>query len=374
MKIRRYMANNMQEAIQKVKMDLGSDAVILNTRKVKRPGFLSFLRTPLVEVLASVEEEENEVRNLKDVPNPKVEELESKVKGLETMLDKIYQQMSDMQKNASTVSTRTTEKEDTTSRIYKVFIDNMKLNDVEDSVIDEILRSLKEQGIDNNSNVNEVFAIFKKEVVKRLGQSEEIKVDNSKPKVIMFLGPTGVGKTTTLAKIAANFMIKEGKKVGLITADTYRIAAVEQLKTYSEIMGTPITVIYSPKEMKDAIKKNSEADLILIDTPGKSHKNKKHFDEIKEIYKAAEPDEAYLLISATTKPKDCKDLINAYSFIDKYKLIFTKIDETSSLGVLLNVRELTGKPLSYVTTGQSVPDDIEVADVETISKKLLGNS
>ena len=377
MKIRRYMANNMQEAIQKVKMDLGSDAVILNTRKVKRPGFLSFLRTPLVEVLASVEEEENEAKVLKEVSNPKVDELEDKVKGLETMLDKIYQQMSDMQKNASnnTINNPVNmEKQDTTSRIYKVFIDHMRQNDVEETVIDEILKSLKEQGIDSNSNVNEVFAIFKKELIKRLGASEEIKVDTGKPKVIMFLGPTGVGKTTTLAKIAANFMIKEGKKVGLITADTYRIAAVEQLKTYSEIMGTPITVIYSPKEMKDAIKKNSESQLILIDTPGKSHKNKKHFDEIKEIYKAAEPDETYLLISATTKLKDCKEIIDAYGFIDNYKLIFTKIDETSSLGVLLNVREFTGKPLSYVTTGQSVPDDIEIADIETISKKLLGNS
>ena len=374
MKIRRYMANNMQEAINKVKIDLGTDAVILNTRKVKRPGLFSFLRAPLIEVLASVEEEENEVRTLADVANPKVEELENKVKNMEGMLDKIYQQMSEMQRNSSNNASSNAKQEDTTSKIYKVFVDNMKQNDVEDAVIDEILKSLKEQGIDNNSNVNEVFAIFKKELVNRLGVSEQIKVDNSKPKVIIFLGPTGVGKTTTLAKIAANFMIKEGKKVGLITADTYRIAAVEQLKTYSEIMGTPITVIYSPKEMKDAIKKNSDAELILIDTPGKSHRNKKHFDEIKEIYRAAEPDETYLLISATTKPKDCKDIINAYSFVDNYKLIFTKVDETSSLGVLLNVRELTGKPLSYVTTGQSVPDDIEIADVESISKKLLGNS
>ena len=376
MKIRRYMANNMQEAIQKVKMDLGSDAVILNTRKVKRPGFLSFLRAPLVEVLASVEEEEKETKAvLSDLKDPKVEELEGKVKSMETMLEKIYQQMSEMKREAVVSSTNKNEKEDTTSKIYKVFIDNMRQNDVDESVIDEILKALKEQDIDNNSSVNEVFAIFKKEIIKRLGASEEITVgEQNKPKVIMFLGPTGVGKTTTLAKIAANFMIKEGKKVGLITADTYRIAAVEQLKTYSEIMGTPITVIYSPKEMKDAIKKNSESDLILIDTPGKNHKDKKHFDEIREIYKAAEPDEAYLLISATTKPKDCKSIINSYSFIDNYKLIFTKVDETSSLGVLLNVRELTGKSLSYVTTGQSVPDDIEIADAENISKKLLGNS
>ncbi len=374
MKIRRYMANNMQEALLKVKMDLGNDAVILNTRKVKRPGFFSFLRTPLVEILASLEEDENEVKNIQNIPNPKVDELENKVKSMEMMLDKIYKQMSSPSFQNAPANPQE-EKEPGYSRIYKVFIDNMRQNDVEEDVINEILDSLKKQGIDNNSNVNEAFSIFQKEIIKRLGASEEITVENQKkPKVIIFLGPTGVGKTTTLAKIAANFIIKEKKKVGLITADTYRIAAVEQLKTYSEIMGTPITVIYSPKEMKDAIKKHAEDDLVLIDTPGKSHKNKKHFDEIKEIVKNAEPDEAYLLISATTKMKDCKDIIEAYSFLENYKLIFTKIDETSSLGVVLNVKEITGKSLSYFTTGQSVPDDIEIADVENLSKKLLGNS
>ena len=147
MKIRRYMANNMQEAINKVKIDLGTDAVILNTRKVKRPGLFSFLRAPLVEVLASVEEEENEVRTLADVANPKVEELENKVKNMESMLDKIYQQMSEMQRNSSNNINSNTKQEDTTSKIYKVFVDNMKQNDVEDSVIDEILKSLKEQGV-----------------------------------------------------------------------------------------------------------------------------------------------------------------------------------------------------------------------------------
>ena len=374
MKIRRYMANNMQEALLKVKMDLGNDAVILNTRKVKRPGFFSFLRTPLVEILASLEEDENEVKSIQNIPNPKVDELENKVKSMEMMLDKIYKQMSSPSFQNAPVTPQE-EKEPGYSRIYKVFIDNMRQNDVEEDVINEILDSLKKQGIDNNSNVNEAFSIFQKEIIKRLGASEEITVENQKkPKVIIFLGPTGVGKTTTLAKIAANFIIKEKKKVGLITADTYRIAAVEQLKTYSEIMGTPITVIYSPKEMKDAIKKHAEDDLVLIDTPGKSHKNKKHFDEIKEIVKNSEPDEAYLLISATTKMKDCKDIIEAYSFLENYKLIFTKIDETSSLGVVLNVKEITGKSLSYFTTGQSVPDDIEIADVENLSKKLLGNS
>lgn len=373
MKIRRYIANNMQEALLKVKMDLGADAVILNTRKMKRPGMFSFLRPPLIEVLASLEEEENEGKEIAQASNAKVEQLEGKMHDMEEMLAKIYKQMSE--RPTQVVST-TNDKvvSDPMAGIYHVFVENMRQNDVEEGVIDEIVKALKAKGIDSNTSMNEVFAVFQKELLSRLGNSQGIELnENKKPKVVMFLGPTGVGKTTTLAKLAANFMIKEKKKVGMITADTYRIAAVEQLKTYSEIMGTSITVIYSPKEMKDAIKKHSDDDLILIDTPGKSHKNKKHFDEIKEIVKAAEPDEAYLLISATTKMKDCKEIIKAYSFIDNYKLIFTKIDETSSLGVVLNVKEITGKPLSYMTTGQSVPDDIEMIDVANLTKKLLGN-
>ena len=365
----------MQEALLKVKMDLGSDAVILNTRKMKRPGMFSFLRSPLIEVLASLEEEENETKTIAaEVNNAKVEQLEDKMHDMEEMLAKIYKQMSERQTDSLKNAVQKTADKPSSS-IYNVFIENMKQNDVEQTVIDEIMTALRRNGIDDDTSMNEAFSTFQKELISRLGASEGIRLEeNKKPKVVMFLGPTGVGKTTTLAKLAANFMIKEKKKVGMITADTYRIAAVEQLKTYSEIMGTSITVIYSPKEMKDAIKKHAEDDLILIDTPGKSHKNKKHFDEIKEIVKAAEPDEAYLLISATTKMKDCKELIKAYSFIDKYKLIFTKLDETSSPGVVLNVKEITGKPLSYVTTGQSVPDDIELIDVENLSKKLLGNN
>lgn len=365
MKIRRYMASNEQEAYLKVKMDLGQEAVILNMRKIKRKGWLSFLKPPLVEVLASLDEEEDLKKN--EVDDGKINALESKVKDMEGMLDKICKQMSEKLVAVESI--------DKTEKIYDVIIENMRQNDVDEEVIDDIVEDLKKQGLDENSNVNEIFMMFRKEIIRKLNQSSSITVDDSKkPKVIMFLGPTGVGKTTTLAKIAANFMIREKKKVGLITADTYRIAAVEQLRTYSEIMGAPVTVIYSPNEMKDAIKKNEDADLILIDTPGKSHKNKKHFDEIKELVSHADADEIYLLISAGTKMKDCNEIIKSYSFIKDYKLIFTKVDETESLGIVLNVVNSTGKRLSYFTTGQSVPDDIEVINVDQLSKKLLGNS
>lgn len=367
MKIRRYMAANMQEALLKVKMDLGNDAVILNTRKVKRPGFFNLLKPPLIEILASLEEEEDEAKKIA-IEDPKVKELENKVKSMENMLEKIYTQMTEKTKDNATEVTINS------SKIYDVILENMRKNDVEEEAINNILNKLREQGLDENSNVNEVFTMFRKEIIRTLKQPSSITLDGMKrPKVVMFLGPTGVGKTTTLAKIAANFMIREKKTVGLITADTYRIAAVEQLKTYSEIMGAPVNVIYSPNEMQEAIDKYSDKDLVLIDTPGKSHKNKKHFDEIKDLFAQCKPDEVYLLISAGTKMKDCKEILKAYSFINDYKLIFTKVDETESLGIVLNVMNITGKRLSYFTTGQSVPDDIETINVDQLSKRLLGN-
>jgi len=367
MKIRRYMAGNMQEALLKVKMDLGNDAVILNTRKVKRPGLLNFFKPPLVEILASLEEEEEEAKKIA-VEDPKVKELENKVKSMESMLEKIYNQVTEKSNDNTTSFVADT------TKIYDVILENMRKNDVEEETISNILARLKEQGLDESSNVNEVFTMFRKEIIRTLKQPSSITLDGmNRPKVVMFLGPTGVGKTTTLAKIAANFMIREKKSVGLITADTYRIAAVEQLKTYSEIMGAPVNVIYSPNEMQDAIKKYEDKDLVLIDTPGKSHKNKKHFDEIKDLFTQSKPDEVYLLISAGTKMKDCKEILKAYSFINDYKLIFTKVDETESLGIVLNVMNITGKRLSYFTTGQSVPDDIETINVDQLSKRLLGN-
>ena len=220
LKIRRYIANNMQEALLKVKMDLGADAVILNTRKMKRPGMFSFLRSPLIEVLASLEEEENESKNIaQQASNAKVEQLEGKMHDMEEMLAKIYKQMSE--RPAEPVRTVSEKSSEASTSIYHVFVDNMRQNDVEESVIDEIVQALRLKGIDNNTSMNAAFSVFQKELVSRLGPSEGIELnENKKPKVVMFLGPTGVGKTTTLAKLAANFMIKEKKKVKYDSSST----------------------------------------------------------------------------------------------------------------------------------------------------------
>ncbi|MCX7842610.1 MAG: 50S ribosome-binding GTPase, partial [Clostridia bacterium] len=207
-----------------------------------------------------------------------------------------------------------------------------------------------------------------------LGKPETLKLrEDGKPTVVILIGPTGVGKTTTLAKIAASYALNHKKKVGMITADTYRIAAVEQLKTYAEILGMPVTVIYSPSEINQAIKMHYDKDIILIDTAGRSHKNQAQFEELKAMVQAAEADEIYLLLSATTSVRNCREILGNYSCFKDYKLIFTKLDETPITGIILNSRYMTNKSLSYITTGQSVPDDIEVANVDRITKNLLGS-
>ena len=189
----------------------------------------------------------------------------------------------------------------------------------------------------------------------------------------MFIGPTGVGKTTTLAKIAANYLLNSKKKVGLITTDTYRIAAVEQLKTYAEILGLPLSIVYSPNEIVDAIAQYSDKDIVLIDTAGRSHNNKAQMEEISAWIEASRADEVYLLVSMTTSNRNLRELVKNYSFLKNYKILLTKFDESPVVGMIINIRLLTGMKLSYITTGQNVPDDIEVADIDKILRTLLGS-
>jgi flagellar biosynthesis protein FlhF len=192
--------------------------------------------------------------------------------------------------------------------------------------------------------------------------------------VFLFVGPTGVGKTTTLAKLAAKLSLIDNKKVGLITADTYRIAAVDQLKTYSEILGIPLSVVYEASELPDVMYKYKDKDVILLDTAGRSHKSEELSRDLQDLMNNLENPEIFLVISLTTGYKDIVSIIDAYNFVDEYKIIFTKLDEASSYGNILNVKVESGKALSYLTTGQSVPDDIEIADSEKIVNYIVGDA
>ena len=212
-------------------------------------------------------------------------------------------------------------------------------------------------------------------IVLKLGQIHTIGGEGG-AKYLFFIGPTGVGKTTTIAKIASMLKMDQKKKIALMTADTYRIAAVEQLTTYANILDIPLHVVYSPEEVKEAKERLKDYDIVLVDTAGRSYKNREQRDDLERLLNSVPPQEreVFLVLSATTKYYDLLRITENYLQITDYALIFTKLDETSSIGNLLNIHMKTGAPLSYATFGQNVPDDISVIDPQNIAKQLLGGS
>ncbi len=254
--------------------------------------------------------------------------------------------------------------------LYQTLLDN----EVDEKYANQILDEL-EKISSKGSNIDYILSHIYQKLVLKFGQPKPIEFQGSKPTVAFFIGPTGVGKTTTIAKVASRYKVDEGKKVAFLTADTYRIAATEQLRTYANILDMPLTIVYSPEEMKEAVHNLSEYDLILVDTAGFSHKNAAQCEDVKKLIgglSAGSKTEVYLVLSATTKYRDLQDMCNIYRTFADYRLIFTKLDETSCYGNLLNIHLYSGADLSYSTYGQNVPDDIEVFDTQKIVKKLLG--
>jgi flagellar biosynthesis protein FlhF len=192
-------------------------------------------------------------------------------------------------------------------------------------------------------------------------------------KKILFAGPTGVGKTTTIAKIAATQSLWGNKKVVLMTADTYRIAAVEQLRTYAKILGIPIEIIADQRDMAGILKRYREADLILMDTAGRSHYDDGRIDELRALYESFSPDAVHLVIAANIKYRDMLNVIERMGVVPLSALLFTKLDETSTYGTMINVMRDFGLPASFFTIGQNVPNDIEVARGERLVDLLYGN-
>jgi flagellar biosynthesis protein FlhF len=191
-------------------------------------------------------------------------------------------------------------------------------------------------------------------------------------RVVALVGPTGVGKTTTIAKLAANFRLKEKRKVGLITVDTYRIAAVEQLRTYADIIDLPMAVVSTPREMREAVTRMSDLEIVLMDTAGRSPRDEVKIQELRTMLIEAKADEVHLVLSAVGSAGGLKRTAEQFRPAGTTALVLTKLDEATSLGNVLPLLRASKLPLSYVTDGQNVPDDIEAADQRRLARMLLG--
>lgn len=366
--IRKYIVKDMNEAMAKIRFELGKDAVIISQNKVRNPGISGYFKPKLIEVTAALEnskvatdrnnEEEKEfqesINNIKKLMEDQINEKKKKEKPVEEE-NKIKEEMKEMKAMLSEVMKNTlsmgapSEEEEF-----------LKTLDIEEEYIEDLILKAKER--------NKDFKLAIKEVL-----SEEILITEEEFKGrVVLVGPTGVGKTTTIAKLAGRLALGDKKKVGLITIDTYRIGAVEQLKTYAEIMNIPFKVVITIKDMEDAIKELSYCDVILIDTTGRSSKNTMQLSELRAFVKKAEADQVALVVSGITKNKDLKVILDGYKDLDYEKIIITKLDETSVYGSIYNISKMSQKPISHITTGQNVPEDIKEAKVDDLVSIISG--
>ena len=256
--------------------------------------------------------------------------------------------------------------------IYQMLLDH----EVDEKYINQVMADLDLDSMEGN--VETALNLVYQKLVLKFGPIRPIELKEKRPKVVFFVGPTGVGKTTTIAKIASEFKLNRKQKVALFTADTYRIAAEKQLSVYGELMQIDVVVLYEADDINEKIaKKYSKFDLILVDTTGFSHKDEEQRQSIENLLgslKDRYDKQVYLVLSATTKYRDLKDIVDAYRQFTDFDLIFTKLDETDVHGNVLNIRLYADTPLSYVTTGQSVPSDIEIIDTQKMVRGLLGGA
>lgn len=259
-------------------------------------------------------------------------------------------------------------------RIFRMLYQTLLDNEVDEIYVNQLLDDVMKVARKGSSMDFILSHVYQKMILK-FGNPKVVHRNETEQRIVFFVGPTGVGKTTTIAKIASKFKVEYGKKVAFLTADTYRISATEQLKTYANILDAPLTVVYAPEELAQAVDKLSDYDLIFVDTAGFSHKNEAQREDTKNLISVLGEEHqkiVYLVLSATTKYRDLKEICDIYRSISDYSLIFTKLDETSAYGNLLNIKLYSGADISYMTNGQNVPDDIEVFQSQEIVKKLLG--
>lgn len=382
----KYYAKDMQDALAKIKKELGPDAMIISSKQVRsKSGLFGFLSPKVYEVIAEYDPVKMQKPREIKVPKPdirplKSEKIDSAIKQAQLVekkqekrtmeeLDNKIDQLSDIIQNFSTKFEHI--KKDVTYD-YVPSVENILMRLVEKDVDEEYAHDIcsRISELMEKKNVSHIEALdhLLREIIGDVAQIEPNKFER---KIVMIVGPTGVGKTTTLVKLASYFVVKQELKVGIINTDVYRVAAQEQLKTYAKILNVPMATVYKPSEIKTALKEFEDMDLVFVDTAGKVSDDKEYQEDVKAFIEEGSVDEIYLALSGSSSSKILKDTINNYAFLKKHNIIVTKMDEGISNGVLINIKMMSGRPLSYVTVGQSVPDDIQKVDVSAIISDMV---
>lgn len=376
MEVKTFRAKTMQAALAMVRQELGPDAALLHTRQVPS-GILPWLTgSRAIEVVASTE-----VKVPRRMPesNSALPASGARVPGVEVQdyrlqyRDDVKCQLNDLQSLVEQLCQRDQSQvsqvmPDSTFRLFTRLIEAGIDESLARTFIDELQAEMDPGELHDEQ-----------EVAVRAGQKIEAGIRVTGPlvagsgetRLVALVGPTGVGKTTTIAKLAANYHLRENVKVGLVTVDTYRIAAVDQLRTYAEIIDLPMEVVATPHEMRAAMERLQGLELILMDTAGRSPRDDIKIQELKAILSEAEPDEVHLVLSSTGSASSLLQSMERFSVVGTTALLLTKLDESMGMGHLLPLLHNGQLPLSYLTNGQDVPDDIEAAESQRIVKSIL---
>lgn len=378
MDVRTYRSKTLQGALAMVREDLGSDAAILRTRELPRGGLRRWLGRPRFEVSASVDVQ---VPSRIHASNSTREE--AAAHPVAAVVDEIYHrryddlrnQLAELHSLVADLCERGGSNRPSRGMpesLFQVFNDLLEA-DVRDDIARELIDRVRSASVINATSDS---GLIKREILGQL--SSEIRIGgpiavtpNSR-RIVALAGPTGVGKTTTIAKLAANFRLRERRRVGLITVDTYRIAAVEQLRVYADIIDLPMEVVSTPRQMREAVNSMRNMELILIDTSGRSPQDAIKIRELRSMLSEGMADEVHLVLSSIASDDSLIKTVEKFRPAGVTSLILTKLDEAWCLGNILPLLRQSRLPLSYITNGQNVPDDIETADSKKLAGRIIG--
>lgn len=360
MNIKKFIADNTQDALKLVKKEMGSDAVILKTRSIDAAGTTSNTKKKMIEVTAAVDYIAPVVTSsAANYPDNGFKRLEKQIKEIKEAV-------------FSTEAMSALAPEIFFNHDLKDRYMNYRTFGLKSEIIRELMEDSPMKGYNSTKGAAKALQESLLSVLSRIRTTEK-KRSEKNCNIFSFIGPTGVGKTTTLAKLAAANAVSQGKKTALITLDTFRIAAVAQLQTYAKIMRIPLEVVIDKEDLRKAIKKHKDCDAIYIDTVGRSPNSEKDISALAEFFKIPEEIHFYLVLSASTRYQNLISTDQSFGRLPVKSYIFTKLDETDDTSTMLNFLISRQKPVSYFTNGQQVPEDIEPASRKRLAAYILGN-